>query len=76
LEITTGINQISHSNLNLDIKIALIAMVTAFGGLSGLAQTKSVISNSRLSIGIYFKVKLLNMVIAFIFAIIYIRFLI
>jgi len=64
LEITTGINQIGHSNLDLNTKIALITMITAFGGLSGLAQTKSVISNTKLSIGIYFKVKLLHMVIA------------
>ncbi len=71
LEITTGINQIGHSNLDMSTKIALITMITAFGGLSGLAQTKSVISNTRLSIGTYFKVKLLHMVIAFIMASIY-----
>jgi sporulation integral membrane protein YlbJ len=75
LEITTGINQISQANLDINIKIALIAMVTAFGGLSGLAQTKSVISNSRLSIGTYFKVKVLNMIIALLLTIIYVRFL-
>jgi len=64
LEITTGINQIGHSTLDLNTKIALITLITAFGGLSGLAQTKSVISNTRLSIGMYFKVKLLQMAIA------------
>ena len=74
LEITTGINQISQSNLDMGSKIALITMITAFGGLSGLAQTKSVISNTRLSIGTYFKVKLLHMVIAFIMATLYVRF--
>lgn len=73
LEITTGINQISQSNLDIGSKIALITMITAFGGLSGLAQTKSVISNTRLSIGTYFKVKLLHMVIAFIMATLYVR---
>jgi sporulation integral membrane protein YlbJ len=74
LEITTGINQLSHTNIDLNIKIALIAMVTAFGGLSGLAQTKSVISNSRLSIGTYFKVKIINMLFALLLTIFYVRF--
>ncbi|MDF2610144.1 MAG: putative rane protein [Lachnospiraceae bacterium] len=74
LEITTGINQLSHTNIDLNIKIALIAMVTAFGGLSGLAQTKSVISNSRLSIGTYFKVKIINMLFALLLTIFYVKF--
>jgi sporulation integral membrane protein YlbJ len=72
IEITTGINHIGNSNLDMNTKIALITMITAFGGLSGLAQTKSVISNTRLSIGTYFKVKLLHMAIAFILAALYV----
>lgn len=73
LEITTGVNQISQIPLNLNLKIALIAMITAFGGLSGLAQTKSVISNTRLSIRTYFFVKLINMMIAFIITYLYVN---
>ncbi len=73
IEITTGINRISLSGLNMSTKIALITMLTAFGGLSGIAQTKSVINNTRLSIGVYIKVKLLHMLIAFILACFYIR---
>lgn len=72
-EITTGINQISLTNLDLSIKIVLITVLTAFGGLSGLAQTKSVISNTRLSIGTYFFVKLINMVITLVISILYIK---
>jgi sporulation integral membrane protein YlbJ len=74
LEITTGINQISHSSLDINSKITLITSLTAFGGLSGLAQTKSVIGNSRLSISTYFKSKLLNIVITFIIVTFYLRF--
>ena len=73
LEITTGINQISNSHLDLNIKIALITMITAFGGLSGLAQTKSVICNTRLSIYTYFKVKLLHMILALLMTVIYVK---
>lgn len=73
LEITTGINQISSSNLDFNIKIALITMITAFGGLSGLAQTKSVICNTRLSIYTYFKVKLLHMMIALFMIVLYVK---
>ena len=74
LEITTGINQISLSGMEMGIKIALITMITAFGGLSGVAQTKSVINNTRLSIGIYIKSKLLHMLLAFILTSFYVRF--
>ncbi|MGB8455003.1 MAG: transporter [Anaerocolumna sp.] len=74
LEITTGINQISMSSLDIGTKIALITMLTAFGGLSGVAQTKSVINNTRLSISMYVKSKLLHMLIAFTLAVLYVKF--
>lgn len=74
LEITTGINKISTSALSMDMKIALITMITAFGGLSGMAQTNSVISNTRLSIHTYMFQKLLHMFIALIMAAVYVYF--
>jgi len=74
LEITTGINNLSNSGLDMNMKIALITGITAFGGLSGLAQTKSVISNTRLSIYTYFKGKLLHMILAFLIAYFYVKF--
>ncbi|BCJ95464.1 sporulation integral membrane protein YlbJ [Anaerocolumna cellulosilytica] len=74
LEITTGINKLNNSGLDMNIKIALITGITAFGGLSGLAQTKSVISNTRLSIHTYFKGKLLHMILAFLIAYLYVNF--
>ena len=64
LEITTGISQLSSLKLDLNIKIVLIAALTSFGGLSGIAQTKSVLQDSRLSISSYVSVKLLNALIA------------
>lgn len=72
LEITTGIDIISHSALDASKKIVLIIAVTAFGGLSSVAQTKSVMDHSRLSIVTYFKVKLLNTLIAFILGSLYV----
>lgn len=74
LEITIGINKISTAPLTMDIKIALITMITAFGGLSGLAQTNSVISNTRLSIRTYFIQKIIHMFIALFMSILYIQF--
>ncbi len=71
LEITTGISHIINNFDNIRIKIVLIVAITAFGGLSALAQTNSVINNSRLSIVIYFKNKIIHMLIAIILAIIY-----
>ncbi len=73
LEITTGINKISQSSLDMGTKIAFITMLTAFGGLSGVAQTKSVINSTRLSIVTYIKSKIMHMVIAFILTVIYIQ---
>ena len=71
LEITTGINKISTSDLPMNFKIAFITMITAFGGFSGIAQTNSVISNTRLSIGTYIKVKTFHMMLALVFIMIY-----
>ncbi len=65
LEITTGIHNISCLTLNLDFKFILIATITAFGGLSGFAQTKSVISGCNLSSTHYFVCKIMSACIAF-----------
>lgn len=73
LEITTGINHIANTSLDLNTKIILIVTITAFGGLSGMTQTKSVISNTKLSIVTYFKNKIVHMLIAFALATLYIN---
>ncbi|NLJ97268.1 MAG: transporter [Clostridiales bacterium] len=74
LEITTGIDQICKIRIDSNIKIVLISIVTAFGGLSGLAQTKSVLGESRLSIRSYFSVKLLSTCVAMLLSILYVLF--
>lgn len=73
IEITNGINKVSLSPLDVDTKIKLIAIITSFGGLSSLAQTKSVINNSSLSISHYIISKILNIAITYILITIYIN---
>lgn len=73
LEITTGIDQICKVvHINSNIKIVLVSVLTSFGGLSGLAQTKSVLGESRLSMKNYISVKLLSASIALLFSVLYI----
>ncbi|TAH75147.1 MAG: transporter [Anaerolineaceae bacterium] len=64
LEITTGIDQICKIHMDSNIKIVLVSFIASFGGLSGLAQTKSVLGESRLSIKTYIYVKMLSAIIA------------
>lgn len=73
-EITTGISQISASSMTNELKIVLITVITTFGGFSGIAQTKSVLQESGLSIHAYLIVKLISSVIAFLMTIVYVRF--
>jgi hypothetical protein len=74
LEITTGIHYISQSSLLSDAKIVLIITITAFGGLSSLAQTKSVIGDYGLSIKTYLKYKFVNCIAAFFLSMLYVLF--
>lgn len=71
-EITTGIDQICKTPLNSNVKIVLVSLLTSFGGLSGLAQTKSVLGESRLSIKSYFLVKLVSATIAMLLSLLYV----
>lgn len=72
LEITTGINQVCRIRMDSNIKIVLAAVLTSFGGFSGLAQTKSVLGSSRLSLKYYLCVKLISAAIALVLSVIYI----
>lgn len=72
LEITTGINQVCSLQLDLSIKIVLVSVITSFGGFSGIAQTKSVLGGTRLSIMSYIIVKMMSAVLSFIFALFYV----
>ncbi|MDF2484953.1 MAG: putative rane protein [Herbinix sp.] len=71
-EITTGISQICKSNLDINIKIVLVTVLTTFGGFSGIAQTKSVLGNQGLSIKSYIIVKLLSSTIALVLTYLYV----
>jgi hypothetical protein len=73
-EITTGISQICGTNTDIKIKIVLVTALTSFGGLSGMAQTKSVLQDSRLSIHVYFFVKLISAAIALLLGLLYVTF--
>lgn len=72
-EITTGINQICKSAIATNTKIVLVAVLTSFGGLSGMAQTKSVLGSTRLSLQYYLIAKLINMAITFLLASAYVN---
>ncbi len=65
LEITGGIQQILKTGLPAAQKTALTLGVTAFGGLSGLMQTKSVTLSTGLSMRYYAFVKLMQGIIAY-----------
>lgn len=58
-EVTTGVRYLSLLPLPLTQKIAFIGSAVSFGGLSSIAQTKSVLSQSKLSIFPYIIVRLL-----------------
>lgn len=72
LEITTGIDQLTRIPFSDPTKIILITTITAFGGLSGFAQTKSVINTSGLSLFQYFISKTLSMICAFALSTLYV----
>ena len=72
-EITSGINTIATTDLSDAIKIVLILTVTAFGGFSGIAQTKSVFADSGLSIKSYIKAKALHAVITLCLSLLYVK---
>lgn len=73
IELTNGVNTIGGSLFPLTIKIALILSLTAFGGLSSVAQTKSVIDESGLSIKQYLLYKIINAGISFVIITVYLQ---
>lgn len=63
IEMTTGIMAISNSSMTAIPAVAAIMASAAFGGLSGLFQTNTVIKNAGLSIRHYVLWKLLHAVL-------------
>lgn len=72
LEITTGIDQLCKIPMAKNIKIVLVSVLASFGGLSGVAQTKSVLGESGLSVKSYMFVKLLSAFVAMLLSILYV----
>lgn len=57
-EITNGISMIPNMNLPTDAQYILAMTFTAFGGLSGIAQTSSMIKDTKLSLRTYCLLKI------------------
>jgi len=64
MEISIGTSQLGGSSIPIHIKTVLTLAVCAFGGLSAIAQTKSVIETSGLSIRYYIICKGLHALMA------------
>lgn len=60
LEITAGASEITRCDLPFSEQCALLSAIMAFGGLSAAMQIASVIRGTDLSLGFYFKYKLLQ----------------
>lgn len=59
LEITTGIDAIAASALPFSVKYLAAVALTAFGGLSGLAQTAAMVKEAGFSMGSYLREKVI-----------------
>lgn len=71
LEITNGIQTLALSSFSESQKFLLSILFLGFGGLSGIMQTNSVISNSTLSIKNYIKIKLILLALQMLVGIIF-----
>ncbi len=74
LEITNGIHWISNNIQPLYITFPLVLTLTSFGGFCAIAQTNSMIQESKLSILHYIIQKLITAVVTSLLAMIYIQF--
>ena len=68
LEITTGGAVLAESVLSGTVRNSILAGLCAFGGLSSVAQTASVLGETDLSVKRYFLAKLIQMIFAAVFA--------
>ena len=74
LEITNGIHWISNNIQPLYITFTLVLTLTSFGGFCAIAQTNSMIQESKLSILPYIIQKLITALVTSLLAMIYIQF--
>lgn len=73
-EITNGIAYIAKTTFSFETKYLLMVFCTAFGGLSGFAQTASMTKEAGFSMGNYLKTRIICSISSLILAIIYLRF--
>ncbi len=64
-EITNGISYTARQGLDFTLAYPLMVSFTAFGGLSGFAQTASMVKDSKLSMLPYLQMKLAGTAISF-----------
>ena len=69
LEITNGINCLANTDWSIQTKYILAMTATAFGGLSGIAQTSSMVKGTSLSMKKYCLVKLFLTLCTFLLAV-------
>lgn len=67
-EITNGIHVAARSSLPLKYKYPVMVAMTAFGGLSGLAQTASMIKGTGISMRFYITFRLIQTLVSTFFA--------
>ncbi|MCI8327236.1 MAG: hypothetical protein HFI37_05610 [Lachnospiraceae bacterium] len=73
LEITNGISFICNYSLKKTVMFLLCNTITAFGGLSGIAQTSSMIGDTSLSVKAYVRDKFLFSIGTLILSVLYLR---
>lgn len=64
-EITNGISYTAEQNLDFTLAYPIMIAFTAFGGLSGFAQTASMVKDCKFSMMPYLKMKVLGTAISF-----------
>lgn len=74
LEISNGISYIMNFNMPLVITFPYVLSITAFGGFCAIAQTYSMIQDTKLSIFPYIIQKLITALVTSLFAFVYIQF--
>ncbi len=74
IEITNGVLALSSLSLeNNFLSFTLVLTIISFGGLSGIAQTATMLSDTNLSIKSYIKAKVITACVVFIFTLLYLH---
>lgn len=74
LEITNGISMLANLKISYDLIYVSILALTSFGGWCSIAQTKSIIGDTKLSLSHYIIEKLVTALVTSLLAIIFIHY--